>query len=214
MKKVVVVLSVCSFLSSAGQTKNEQLLRSNNIKEIENFLKSAHPDDPRRRILIPKLNALKNQELLSKNIVVVQRQNQMTAAANNYTQQPNENAEFQKLMQSGSNAHTDKTVKLLNGLFDNDPSSTTAILLVQNGSDCNIILRVNGKQNYNLAVPARGENSVVIEKGSYTLVSTFCGLPYYATKSIVKHTQVSLNSTAAKAQNQKYAQRPLGLESN
>jgi len=117
-----------------------------------------------------------------------------------------EEAEFTRLMNLSSKAHQQKTVKLLNQLFDNDPTNREAILLVQNNCDCNMILRVKGVQSYDLPVAAHAENSVVVRKGSYLLSGNACGSKYTSTKSIQKNMLVSLNSSASNVSGTKIAQ--------
>lgn len=117
-----------------------------------------------------------------------------------------EEAEFTKLMALNSKAHEQKTVKLLNQFFDNDPMNREAILLVQNNSDCNMIIRVKGAQNYDLPVPAHAENSVVVKKGNYQLSGNACSSKYLSAKSIQKNMLVTLNSSAPSVGSPKMAQ--------
>lgn len=75
-----------------------------------------------------------------------------------FSARPNsaEAEEFKKLMAETSDAHKDKTVKLLNSLFDQDPAKKEAILLIQNNSACDLILRLQSKNGfYNVAVPSK-----------------------------------------------------------
>lgn len=65
MKKVMLIISTgilvcCS--SVQEQNKSQNILESKNISEIEDFLKTAHPDDPKRNVLKSKIIALKNSE--------------------------------------------------------------------------------------------------------------------------------------------------------
>ncbi len=117
-----------------------------------------------------------------------------------------EEAEFTQLMTLSLKAHQQKTVKLLNQLFDNDPTNREAILLVQNNSDCNMIIRIKGAQNYDLPVAARSENSVVVRKGSYQLSGNACSSRYSSAKSIQKNMLVTLNSSVPKLVGPKFAQ--------
>jgi hypothetical protein len=71
-------------------------------------------------------------------------------------------------------------------MFDEDITSKEAVLLFRNNSDCNIILRIEGKNFYNLAVPAHGENFIILNKGSYTLNSNVCDVKYSSQKDIKK----------------------------
>ncbi|WP_238555540.1 DUF6759 domain-containing protein [Chryseobacterium sp. P1-3] len=98
----------------------------------------------------------------------------------------NDAEEFKRLLVESTSEHKEKTVKLLNAMFNEDITRKEAILLFRNNSDCNIVLRVEGKDYYNLAVPAHGENFVVINKGSYTLSSNVCDMKYTSLKDIKK----------------------------
>jgi hypothetical protein len=82
--------------------------------------------------------------------------------------------------------HKNKTVKILNSLFDNDPNAKECIVMIQNKSDCNIIVRMEGvgTTKYRLAVPAHADNSIVIEKGQYLFTSLICGAQYASQKTI------------------------------
>ena len=185
----------CGLLIFA-QKKSTDILRSTNIVEIESFLKTAHPDDPRKRVLKPKLISLKNSSWMKRGSapfatlkpVVKEIPRSVLKQKNNA-----ESEEFRKLLVENSTNHQDKTVKILNQLFNNDVSNKEAILLLQNNSDCNMIVRLQGKDFYNLAVPAHGENSIVLKKGEYVLKSNVCDIQYSSVKRIEKSTLVILN---------------------
>ena len=106
--------------------------------------------------------------------------------------------EFKRLITSTSTEHKDKTVKLLNAMFNEDISSKEAIFLCKNNSDCNIIVRIQGKEFYNLAVPAHDENFIVVQKGDYVLTSNVCDLQYSAKKEIKKGILITLNNPTEK----------------
>ncbi len=107
-----------------------------------------------------------------------------------------EEAEFEMLMNESPIEHKNKTVKLLNKLFDNDPNSKDCIVMIQNKSDCNMIVRIEGVGNvkYRLAVPAKDENSVVVLKGDYLFTSQVCGAQYASQKTVQKAIMVALNN--------------------
>lgn len=51
------------FISSCtSNSANEEILKSNNIQEVEKYLSQAHPEDPKRKILKQHLIAIKNAE--------------------------------------------------------------------------------------------------------------------------------------------------------
>jgi hypothetical protein len=127
---------------------------------------------------------------------------------NYYNPNGTEEEEFQKLFSETTKSHKDKTVKLLNQLFDNDVTNEHAILLVKNNGECNMIVRIQGNDYYNLAVPAHGENFVTVKKGNYQLSGNICEAKYSATKSIAKNMLVSLAKTPAS-----FASPKIGLQS-
>ncbi|KUJ50518.1 DUF6759 domain-containing protein [Chryseobacterium sp. JAH] len=111
-----------------------------------------------------------------------------------------EASEFNMLMADNPMEHKNKTVKILNSLFDNDPNAKECIIMIENKSDCNIIVRIEGVGNtkYRLPVPAGGDNSLVIQKGDYLLTSIVCGAQYASQKTIHKPLMVALGSSSKK----------------
>lgn len=197
MKKAALILTVFSALHLSAQKKKSDILKSTNIKEIENFLLVAHPDDPRRSVLKPKLISLRNSTWMKAGKTSFASLKPVVTEIPRSVVQKKHNAEaeeFRKLLDENSGNHQKKTVKLLNQLFNNDVSNKEAILLLQNNSDCNMIVRIQGADYYNLAVPAHGENSVVIKKGDYQLSSNVCDARYSSTKNIAKNMLVILNN--------------------
>ncbi|WP_126652544.1 DUF6759 domain-containing protein [Chryseobacterium aureum] len=251
MKKVLLLLCCMFFVAMSSQKKGKDysdILKSKNIYEINAFLRDAHPDDPKRSVLKPRVmemmkEYIKNahpadqkvkdmQEMLAMlkrrpstkitfdemNAIIKQKQiakykaelaaKQSTTvytpstAQNTYvvntaanTAIPNAEAEeFNMLMAVSPVEHKNRTVKILNSLFDNDPNTKDAIILIQNKSDCNIIVRMEGvgTTKYRLAVPAHGESSIVIEKGQYLFTSLVCGAQYASQKTIEKAIMVAL----------------------
>lgn len=209
MKRILLVLLVFNCLALSAQKKNKNILKSTNIKEIENFLKTAHPEDPRRIVLKPKLVALKNSEWTKgkKTAKPMAARPIVVEVPNNVVKHPNsaEAQEFNQLIAESSDAHKAKTVKLLNTLFDEDVKKKEVILLIQNNSDCNLILRIQGKNYYNLAVSAHGENSIVLDKGDYQLTSNLCDVKYASSKKLTKSTVVILNNPVVKIKKGKLA---------
>lgn len=104
--------------------------------------------------------------------------------------------EFAMLMNEDPTEHKMKTTKILNSLFDNDPTSKESIVMIENKSDCNIIMRIEGVGNskYRLAVPAGEQSSIVIEKGDYLFSALVCGAQYSSQKTVEKAVMVSLGN--------------------
>ena len=107
-----------------------------------------------------------------------------------------EQEEFEMLMSVSPQDHKNKTVDLLNSLFDNDPNSKTVIVMVENKSDCDMIIRMEGTGHtkYRLPIPSKSENSIVIEKGDYLFTGLVCGAQYASQKSVQKAIMVSLGN--------------------
>ncbi|CAD0221842.1 DUF6759 domain-containing protein [Chryseobacterium sp. JV274] len=253
MKQVLLLLCCMFFFTMSAQKKGKDysnILKSKNIYEINAFLRDAHPDDPRRSVLKPRvMDMMKEyikdahpadqkvkdmQEMLAMlrrrpstkitfdemNAIIKQKQiakykaelaakqpstaytpstaqNTFVVNASANTAIPNAEAEeFNMLMTVSPIEHKNKTVKILNSLFDNDPNSKECIVLIQNKSDCNIIVRMEGvgTTKYRLAVPAQGEGSIVIEKGQYLFTSLVCGAQYASQKTIERPIMVALGS--------------------
>lgn len=258
MKKFLIILTSCLFVCFSAQKKGKDynnILKSKSIYEINAFLRDAHPDDPRRSVMKPKVMELMkdyiknappgdtkvrqmqdwlamlkrksstkitfdemNAIIKQKQIAKYQKQLQVGQSAVTYTKSSPQNvyvgkssstatstaviadteaSEFNMLMADNPVEHKNKTVKILNSLFDNDPNAKECIVMIENKSDCNIIVRIEGIGNtkFRLPVPAHGDNSLVIPKGDYLLSSIVCGAQYASQKTIQKPLMVALGSS-------------------
>lgn len=203
MKKNVLTILFFVFLIPCfiqAQKRNKDILKSTNIKEIEDYLNNTYPDDPKKSVLKPKLIALKNTEWTkgARTAKPMEARPVITDVPKSIMKDPNSDQaqEFKKLISETSPEHKEKTVKLLNAMFNEDINSNETILLFKNNSDCNIVLRIDGKDYYNLAVPAHGENFIVINKGLYTLSSNICDMKYFSQKDIKKSIIVTIGNPA------------------
>lgn len=294
MKKIVLLIALGMGLSLSAQQKMKdysRILYSKSIYEIDAFLRDAHPDDPKRSVMKPRLINLINDYLkkaspedqrvpdLQEKLAMLKRRpstkisfeemnanikkkqieyyqkklaeiesgkyNQsikgetlakiekadkdlksienseaykatLAAAKEDYnksistgsaasTASPSattammsssEAEEFKMLMNESPEEHKRKTVGLLNKLFDNDPSSKEVIVMIENKSDCDMIMRIEGVgyTKYRLPIAAHSENSIVIPKGSYLFSSLLCGAQYSSQKTIQKNIIVSLSN--------------------
>lgn len=201
MKKNLLTVLFFTFLLPSftyAQKGSKDILKSTNIKEIEEYLKNAHPDDPKRSVLKPKLIALKNTEWTkgARTAKPMEARPVISDIPKSVMRNPNSNEaeEFKRLLLESSAEHKEKTVKLLNAMFNEDITRKEAILLFKNNSDCNIVLRIEGKDYYNLAVPAHGENFVVLNKGLYSINSNVCDMKYTSQKDIKKSIFVTIDN--------------------
>lgn len=260
MKKLFLLFTTLLFVCFSAQKQGKDysnILKSKSIYEINAFLRDAHPDDPRRSVLKPKVMELMkdyiknappgdqkvrqmqdwlamlkrkastkitfdemNAIIKKKQIAKYQKELQVGQSAVAYTPSSPQNvyvaststttkkntaviadteaSEFNILMADNPVEHKNKTVKILNSLFDNDPNAKECIVMIENKSDCNIIVRIEGIGNtkYRLPVPAHGDNSLVIQKGDYLLTSIVCGAQYASQKTIQKPLMVALGSSS------------------
>ncbi|KMQ67190.1 hypothetical protein ACM39_15580 [Chryseobacterium sp. FH2] len=202
MRKKTITFLLLALVPSIvyAQKSAKNILKSTNIAEIEAYLNSTHPEDPKKIVLKPKLIALKNEAWTkgAKNSKPMEARPIVTDIPSSVMRNSGNAEEFKRLITENSTEHKDKTVKLLNAMFNEDISSKEAILLCKNNSDCNIIVRIQGKDFYNLAVPAHGENFIVVKKGDYILTSNVCDLLYSSKKEIKKGVLITLNNPVEK----------------
>ncbi len=204
MRKFIFVFMFFTLISVSAQKKKGNILLSDSIPEIEDFLKTVHPDDPRRMMMKKRLITLKNTTWMKSgaNQIPIKQAVQLTPEEmmgnQNQSVQSNQNDidesdEFKKLMAEESTEKTQNVVKLFNVLFNTNDELGEVILMVQNKSDCDIIIRIHGKSYYNLAIPAQGEKFLIVKKDEYQLTSNVCKIKYSSTKIIDKHLQVMLD---------------------
>jgi hypothetical protein len=195
MKSIIQIILLVFFSFLYGQKSLKNILKSNNIIEIETFLKAAHPDDPRRNILKKKLIDLKNSSWTKPGIgPSMAARPIVTNNAEFYVDEEKE--EFDLLISETSNQHKEKTVQLLNALFATDLEGESATFLIQNRTKCNIILRIQPKTDdkivYNLAVKGQAENFITLKKGQYLIKGKICGQLYRSEKELSKSLLIEL----------------------
>ncbi len=178
--------------------KKKDIMYSQDITQIENFLKTSHPDDPRNPILKKRLVKIKNETWMkgngNTNTITVPPTNKLveeTVPVNiiNKTDQ-----EFQNLIAQEQHNHKTKTVNLLNQMFNSDPTSKEVIVLVKNNSNCNMILKVDGSNDYNLPIYGHNENFMVIKKGNYHITSDVCSAKFEKIKNIDKSFVLTISN--------------------
>ncbi len=82
---------------------------------------------------------------------------------------------------------------MLTHLFNHDPSDKEAYINIKNKSNCSLIVKISGKKYYNLDVPAKGQNFLMIEKGEYVLTTMVCDAKYSSLKKINKDIEIQLD---------------------
>lgn len=185
--------------SSATTTDRVDVLKSTNISEIEEYLSKAHPQDPKRGILKQRVISLKNSEWTkgAKDAKPMEARPVFIELPDALSKKRESEANqeiFRKLMSETSEEHKEKTKNLLNNMFNEDINNHEAILLLKNNSDCNLVLEISGKKFYNLAVPAKSENFIVLNKDSYNLSGNLCDVKYQSSININKSLVVVLQN--------------------
>ena len=182
---IVFLLSVFAFAQSKYTV--QQVEKSTNAQVIANFIK-YNPNHPRTPEFKRKLFAVINNDKpaavkasVAKPTVTPVNKNKLKTAVR------------KDVAKDGTNDKHKRTADLLNHLFNSDPNSPTAYVQIVNKSKCNLIVKINGRKFYNLDVPARNQNFIMVDKGSYTLTTSVCDAKYTSRKSISKDIVITLN---------------------
>lgn len=159
-------------------------MRSQDSKEIEVFIKK-YPGNSNVSFLSNRLKNLSSKQLATKQVAsrpVIQPLNASKLSK-----------ETERKVDAGrADANTDKTVNLLNNLFSTDRNKSEVFVMIKNNSNCNLIVRVDGKKFFNLDVPKKGDNYLLVPKGTYKITTTICDASYQSTKNLTEDTQIVL----------------------
>lgn len=224
MNKFFTILGIfiCAFSFAQTKKKNfNNIMKSQDIAEITEFLEQAHPDDPRKPVLKKRLIQLKNEawtkgrethKPMETRKIKVDSIETKPVATTPTTSTPSidETKEFNELIALNASEHKTKSVNAINSLFDNDPSSKQAIVMVENKSSCNIIVRMEGEKGkkYRLPVLANNENSIVVDKDTYSFTSIVCGGQYSSKKEIQKPLMLTLQNPTQNTEQPKQTSTP------
>jgi len=94
---------------------------------------------------------------------------------------------------SGPSEENKRRAAMLTHLFNNDVNKSEAYVNIKNRSACNLIVKISGKKYYNLTVPAKGENFILVDKGEYIMTTSVCDAKYSALKKITQDIEIALN---------------------
>lgn len=201
MKRIVAVLSLFLMLQSmqAQRKKFDHILTTTDIALIEDFLRTAHPEDPRRIVLKPRLRSLKNMAWTKSGTMNYADRKPVeapvkTAPQNAMLAAKKEENEFRALLEDSKTKREEIASEVLNQIFNNDEKSGESVLMIRNDSDCNMIMQIQGNDHYKLAIPAHEENSILVKQGDYLLETNVCEAKYQSEKKIVGMILVSLSN--------------------
>lgn len=155
------------------------IITAGNSLEAKPTIKAVSEDKIRQMVL--DNNSLNNSKTIAANAAAPERTVNYASAAGSSKKS------------TGSNEQGKKTAAMLTHLFNNDPMDKEAYINIKNKSKCNLIVKINGKKYYNLDVPAKGQNFLMVEKGEYILTTMVCDAKYSSLKKITKDIEIELN---------------------
>lgn len=176
------------FVSGQSKYTAAQVEKSSDPQVIANFVK-FNPNHPKTPEFKRKLLAVINND----------KPKGAQAAVAKPSVKPISTAKLKTAIKKdvakdGSNDKNKRTAELLTHLFNNDPNSKNAYVQIVNRSKCNLIVKISGKKFYNLDVPAKNQNYILVDKGNYTLTTSVCDAKYSSVKNINKDIVVTLNA--------------------
>lgn len=174
---------------ACGQSKYTaaQVERSTDPQVIANFVK-YNPNHPKTPEFKRKLLAVINNNKPTNAKAATAKPNVKPISTSKL-----KTAIKKDVAKDGVNDKNKRTAELLTHLFNTDPSSKNAYVQIVNNSKCNLIVKISGRKFYNLDVPARNNNYILIDKGNYTLTTSVCDAKYSSVKNINKDIVVTLN---------------------
>lgn len=87
----------------------------------------------------------------------------------------------------------EQAARMVNHLLNGSKNSREALIQITNNSSCDLLVRISGRQFYNLTVPARGHNYIMVEKGTYDLTTSICDARYSSKKTISQDLMMTLS---------------------
>lgn len=156
------------------------IIMADNSPEAKPTIKPLSKDKIEKIVSNSELNKGKNLSTDTKNTVTPERN--VTYASMGSSSKKAEPSDKSK-----------KTASMLTHLFNNDPSDKEAYINIRNKSNCRLIVKISGKKYYNLDVPAKGQNFLMVEKGEYVLTTMVCDAKYSSLKKINKDIEIQLD---------------------
>lgn len=193
------LFGILFFLSSIfffGQTKEEvnKAMVSTDYNLVTDFIEK-YPDNPNTPSLKKKLKFLKNT---APSYSTTSNSKAAKPSITPLNTQKLEKQVAKSEAKGEPDAKAQRTANVLTHLFSNDPNSKEAYVLIRNKSDCNLIVKIEGKKFFNLDVPKKGENYILIPKGTYLISTMICSAKYSSSKNITQDIEINLNAISNK----------------
>lgn len=103
-----------------------------------------------------------------------------------------EERSFSDLMKADSLDRKTRAAAAINQFLNDQPEDTVAAVLIENSSNCNIIVKINGATNHLLPIPKYGRNFLVLKKGNYSSQSKLCNSEYSSFKNIQESVNITV----------------------
>ena len=179
---LLILLVFSTFLFSQTSQELDKAMLSKDPNVIAEFIKK-YPNNKNTPFLQRKLNS-------------------MTGSGNAAAKpsiQPLNTEKLEKQVEKSEakgepNAKAKRTAEVLTHLFNNDPNKKDAYVLIRNKSECNLIVKFEGKKFYNLDVPKMGENYILVQKGTYRITTMICNAQYASVKNVTQDIEINLNA--------------------
>lgn len=179
---LLILLVFSTFLFSQTSQELDKAMLSKDPKVIAEFIKK-YPNNKNTAFLQRKLNS-------------------MTGSGNAAAKpsiQPLNTEKLEKQVEKSEakgepDAKAKRTAEVLTHLFNNDPNKKDAYVLIRNKSECNLIVKFEGKKFYNLDVPKMGENYILVQKGTYRITTMICNAQYASVKNVTQDLEINLNA--------------------
>ena len=176
----LLVLFSTSFFFSQTKEEIDKIMRNQDPREISAFIKK-YPNNPNANFLTNRM----------KNLGAVQSPKAKPVIQPLNTEKLSKEVE-RKVEKGTADANAERTVNLLNNLFSTDRNKSEVFVMIKNNSNCNLIVKVEGKTFFNLDVPKKGDNYLLLPKGTYKITTKICDASYQSTKNIAEDTQIVL----------------------
>ena len=118
------------------------------------------------------------------------------SSRSNSTANPNissSTSDFGALMVKDKIDKNQRSAAVVSQLINDSPTDKVAAIVIENTTNCNIIVRISGAKNYLLPIYKNDKNFLIIDKGNYTFSSNFCRAKYYTQKSISESLTITLS---------------------
>ena len=179
---LLILLVFSTFLFSQTSQELDKAMLSKDPKVIADFIKK-YPHNKNSAFLQRKLNSMTGSG---------------NAAAKPSIQPLNAEKLEKQVEKSEAKGEPDakakRTAEVLTHLFNNDPNKKDAYVLIRNKSECNLIVKFEGKKFYNLDVPKMGENYILVQKGTYRITTMICNAQYASVKNVTQDIEINLNA--------------------